>query len=164
MRPKRIIGYGALAFVVCSIAAGVGFWFFGHAGSSPVPKKVAQSVDFPVYYPNQAKLPHGYTLNTDSFANPLNAGVQYSVNYGKGSQLVFTVQRKPSQEELKTFIANYIPLKIDYQTHLGQAAIGAYHSQTLVSLPVNDGPWVVVTAPLNIKQNDLKQVLQSLTK
>lgn len=146
-----------------------GAWLHWHHSStppvvktSPVPKEVAQAVNFPVYYPDPKKLPAGYSLNTGSFSSPVKNGVSYSVSYGSGQKIVFSVQTKPSDNELQSFNGNYIPLRIDYQTPIGQAEIGAYHSQTLASLPVINGPWIVITAPSDINQDQLKQILNAI--
>jgi hypothetical protein len=151
------------------VGVGVGLWSHGRhttvpkpINNSPVPEAVAQAVNFPVYYPDPDKLPAGYTLNTGSFASPVKNGASFSVSYDNGKKIVFSVQTKPSDTELQTFNSSYIPLKVDYQTPVGQAEIGAYHNQTLVSLPVVNGPWVVITAPLDINQGQLKTVLSSL--
>jgi len=130
--------------------------------TSPVPDSVSRSVNFPVYYPDQKKLPADYRLNSGSFTAPVKNGVNYSVSYGNGKKIVFSVQTKPADSELQTFNSSYIPLRVDYQTPVGQAEIGAYHNQTLASLPVVNGPWIVITAPPDINQNQLKQVLSSL--
>lgn len=127
-----------------------------------VPQTIARAVNFKVYYPDPAKLPAGYVLDKNSFKNPVKNGVSYAVNYGDGQQLVFSVQPKPSDSELQAFTANYIPLKLDFQTPLGQGAIGAYQLKTLASLPIIKGPWVVVTAPGDVNQDNLKQILRSL--
>jgi hypothetical protein len=132
--------------------------------TSLVPKAVASSVKFPVYYPDPKKLPAGYILDTDSFSNPVKDGVSYTINYDSNKKLVFSVQTKPSDSELQTFNASYIPLRIDYKTNLGQAEIGAYHSQTLVSVPVNNGPWIIITAPADINPPDLKQIILAIRK
>jgi hypothetical protein len=151
-----IIGFGAALY-------------WAHSNAKPatvritlVPKNIAQAVDFPVYYPDPAKLPAGYTLDLNSFSNPVKNGVAYKVGYGTGQKIVFSVQTKPADSELQSFNSNYIPLRIDVQTPVGQAAIGAYHSQTLASVPVINGPWIVITAPPDINQDQFKQVLNSL--
>jgi hypothetical protein len=155
-----------LTVALLLIASGVaGLWLHREhnpAIASPVPKAVAQAVNFPVYYPDPNKLPAGYNLNQNSFSVPVKNGVAYSVSYDNGKKIVFSVQAKPSDNELQSFNSNYIPLRIDYQTSLGQAEIGAYHSRTLVSLPVINGPWIVITAPSDIDQSQLKQVLSAL--
>lgn len=132
--------------------------------ASVVPLSIKAAVAYPVYYPDQAKLPAGYFFVASSFQSPMKNGVNYSINYGNSKKIVFTLQSKPSDSELKTFGANYIPLHYDFQTKIGQALIGAYHKQTLASLPVANGPWIVITAPPDINQNQFKQVLQSLRK
>jgi hypothetical protein len=152
-------------------AAAAGFWLHNRhtatpmqVSNSPVPRALAQSVNFPVYYPDPKKLPAGYTLNLGSFAAPVKNGVNYSVNYDNGKKIVFSVQLKPADSELQSFNSSYIPLRIDYQTPVGQAEIGSYHSKTLVSLPVINGPWIIITAPLDINQDQLKSVLSSIRR
>jgi hypothetical protein len=167
-KSKRVRFIWIIALVL--IAAGVaGFWLHNRhtitpkpVSNSPVPQAVAQSVNFPIYYPDSKKLPVGYTLNRNSFTSPVKNGVAYSLNYDNGKKIVFSVQVKPSDNELQSFNSSYIPLRIDYQTLVGQAEIGAYHNQTLVSLPIINGPWVVITAPPDINQDQLKQVISAL--
>jgi len=137
-------------------------WFYIHHNSSPVPKSISQSVTFPVYYPAPQKLPNGYTLNLNSFKTPVKNGVTYTVSYDNNKQIVFSIQPKPSASELQTFNGNYLPLKTSYQTAVGQAEIGAYNLKTLVSLPTNSSTWIIITAPSNINQGQLKQVLSSI--
>jgi hypothetical protein len=132
--------------------------------TSPVPKTISQSITFPVYYPDPKKLPAGYTLDLSSFSTPVKNGVTYWVNYGKGNKIVFSIQRKPSNGELQTFDGNYLPLEISYQTPVGMAEIGAYNLKTLVSLPTNSSAWVIITAPPNIDQGQLEQILSIMKK
>ena len=127
-----------------------------------VPQNVARAVNFKVYYPDPAKLPAGYTLDKNSFTSPVKNGVAYTVSYDNGKKMVFSVQTKPADTELQSFNANYIPLKLDFQTSLGQGAIGAYQGETLASLPIINGPWIIVKAPADVNQEHLKQVLRSL--
>lgn len=129
---------------------------------SPVPVNISRAVNFKIYYPDQSKLPAGYVLDKNSFALPVKNGVAYSVSYDKGKKIVFSVQTKPVDSELQSFNANYIPLRVDVQTPLGQAEIGAYKGQTLASLPILNGPWIVITAPSDINQQQLKQVINSI--
>jgi len=135
---------------------------------SPVPKMVIKAVNYPIYYPDQKKLPSGYMLNINSFKNPVANGAYYTVTYNTGKQIIFSLQEKPSDRDLEAFINNYIVLHNDYQTSSGLAKIGAYNNhgvlETLISLPTNDKTWLIITAPPDINQNQLKQVLSSLRK
>lgn len=165
-----------LAIAVFSLIAlgSGGAWVYTHRGSSqlpkpsvaeslnPVPATVMAAVDYKVYYPDTTKLPTGYTLDEHSFNVLVKNGIAYTVSYESGKKIVFSLQTKPADDELASFRSNYIPLRTDFQTPLGQAQIGAYHSQTLVSLPLLDGPWIVITAPPDINQDQLKQVINSL--
>jgi flagellar basal body-associated protein FliL len=138
------------------------------ANTSPVPSAISQAVSFPVYYPNPEKLPSGYYLDKDSFKNPVKNGVAYSVSYGGNKKIVFSAQQKPSDNELQAFNSSYIPLRTDYQTKAGQAEIGAYNNhgtiETLVSLSTNSSTWLVVTAPYDINQDQLKKVLSAIQR
>lgn len=148
------------------IGFAVGGWTFTHRDQSPVPKNIQSAVSFPVYYPEQKKLPAGYTLNLQSIKMPQSNGVVYSVDYGLGKKLVFSVQPKPSDAELQRFNASYIPLRNEYQTPVGKAEIGAYNSHgqlvTLVSLPTSGKTWIIINAPYDVNQDKLKQVLQAI--
>ncbi len=161
----------AALFVVAGFAS---TWLFIHrstlktqktdlgASLSPVPATVMAAVDYKVYYPDIKKLPAGYNLDEKSFNVPVKNGITYTVSYGNNKKIVFSLQTKPSDNELASFRSNYIPLRTDFQTPIGPAQIGAYNAQTLVSLPVLDGPWIVITAPPDIDQDQLKQVISSL--
>lgn len=137
---------------------------------SPVPIAITRDVNFPIYYPDQKKLPAGYTLNAKSFSTPRRGVVLYAVDYGNGNKLVFSVQQKPSDNDIQTFYANYLPLRNHWQVSLGGAEFGARNAtkdqlQSVVSLPVtNDNSWLLITSPYDVNQDQLKQVLQSLKK
>ncbi len=171
-RSKRQWFFWPVILLVIAGAA-AGSWLHWHhkTGSapkttSPVPVSIAQAVNFPIYYPDPKKLPPGYRLNVNSFNSPVKNGVTYSVSYDNSKKIVFSLQEKPSENELTSFDNNYIPLRIDYQTIIGQAEIGAYNNhgniQTLVSLPTRTNAWIIITAPYNINQDELKHVLNSL--
>jgi hypothetical protein len=156
-------------------AAAAGFWLHNRhtttpmpAANSPVPKTLAQSVNFPIYYPDPKKLPAGYVLDSASFAKPVSQGIKYSVNYDKDQKMVFSLQPKPPAADLQNFNTNYIPLRIDYPTAVGQAEIGAYNNhgktESLISLPTKTNTWIIITAPYNIDQAKLKQVISSLRR
>jgi hypothetical protein len=162
-RGKRLI------YLLILILLGIAGWglylFLSHRTVSPVPKNIRQAVSFPIYYPDPKKLPASYTLDTKSFtAAPDKNGVAYWINYYSGKRLVFSVQPKPSDSELQNVNSNFIPIRIDYQTPVGQAEIGTYNNQTFVSLPIINGPWIVITAPADINHDHLKQILKSVRR
>lgn len=154
-----LILIGAILLI---LIGGFGTWFYVYKNSSLVPKSISQSVTFPVYYPNPKKLPKGYTLNLNSFKTPIKNGVTYTVSYGNGKKIVFSIQLKPSGSTIQTFVGNYMPLRTAYQTAVGEAEIGAYNLKTLVSLPTNSNSWIIITAPPNINQRQLEQVLSAI--
>jgi hypothetical protein len=158
-----IICLVAVAGIVC-----VGGLLYANNTRSPVPKNLNKSVNFPVYYPDAKQLPNGYTLNKNSFTSPEKGVIIYSVSYGNGKKLIFSVQEQPSDSKIQSFYGNYIPLRNRMQTNLGEAQIGAYGAgknlKTVVSLPTNKKTWLIITTPYDINQDQLKQVLNSLQK
>lgn len=174
MGPRIIRRYSTLFFLTTAILVFIVLSLLVVASRkpriaiSPVPNNISRAVSFPIYYPDQKKLPRGYTLSSNSFSKPVPNGVTYSVLYGHGQKIVFSLQPKPSNNELQGFSSNYIPLHNSYSTPIGQALLGAYNTkvgtETLVSLPTNSNTWIILTAPYNINQDELKQVLSSLTK
>jgi hypothetical protein len=168
---KRWLPWLVVVLVIAVMATGAWLHWRHHQAhtlpkpASPVPAVVSRAVSFPVYYPDRAKLPVGYTLDLNSFKTPVKNGVTYSVSYGN-QKLVFSLQLKPSNNELESFKTNYIPLRIDYQTPIGLAEIGAYNNhgnvQTLISLPTKTNTWIIITGPYDTNQDKLKQVLSSL--
>jgi len=139
-----------------------------HRSISPVPKSIAKSVNFDVYYPEQKKLPAGYTLDLRSFASPQKGVVIYSVDYGNGKKLVFSVQQKPSDSDIAGFYANHLSLHTNIQLPAGAAASGAINTgnqlRSLVSISTNTNAWILITGPPDINQSQLKQVLQAIVE
>jgi hypothetical protein len=135
--------------------------------TSPVPANVKEAVKFRVYYPDQAKMPKGYVLDTSSFSVPQENGVAYKVTYDTDKKIVFSVQPKPSDEELTTFLTSYIPLRTSVETPNGEAEVGAYNTpggdtQTMGSwTATNDNTWIIFTAPYDTNQDNLAKVLQA---
>jgi hypothetical protein len=165
-RPKRLLVAGGVVGVVFLAALGI-FLAHGMMAHSPVPAEVRSAVSFPIYYPRQSKLPPGYSLDTASFRLAESGVVIYSVHKGS-QQLVFSEQEAPDGNVINKFTSSYIPLHNTITTDLGKAEIGAAGQgsslQTVASLPVVKGPWLIITAPADTKQSDMQQVLQSLTK
>ena len=151
------------------VVSGIGFgsWLYLNS-ESPVPSTISKSVSFPVYYPESKKLPQGYSLDKGSFNSPEQGVVVYSINYDDAKKLSISVQEKPEDSKIEEFYSNYIPLRNKIQTELGEAEIGAYgpenNVKTVASLVANNRSWIIITAPYDIDQDQLKQVLNSLRK
>lgn len=153
------------------ILLGSGIWYVRvhnkvNTTSNPIPAYIAEAVNFRLYYPLQKDLPAGYRLDLNSFKRPVQNGVTYTVVNNENQKVIFSLQPKPSDADLQNFTSSYIPLHNTYQTPSGQALLGAYNTkegtETFVSLPTNSSTWIIVTAPYNIDQAQLKQVLSSL--
>ncbi len=138
--------------------------------NNPVPSNIRKAVTFPIYVPDQKKLPAVYTLDVHSFSSPQEGVVLYNIDIGNGKKIIISLQTKPSDAEIQQFYANYLPLHEIWDMQNGTALVGAHQQrggpiETVVSLPVRgEKSWIFMTAPGNIDKNDLKQTLSSLTK
>lgn len=128
---------------------------------NPIPISIRRSVVFDIYYPRQEKLPQGYYFDTGSIRVSSSA-VIYIVNH-ESSQLIFSLQSKPPDLYIQRFYSSNMPLHNNESTYIGIAAIGAIRSQTIVSIPTYGNTWILITAPQDVNQTDLKAVLYSLT-
>lgn len=137
-----------------------------HGSTDVVPEKIQKSVPFSIYYPRN--LPAGYTLDEKSFQIPESGVVLFTVTYGDGKSIDFSEQQQPSSGDIDKFVKSYIPLNSVLQLPLGQVKVGAYGAapniRTIASVPIHDGPWLIVTAPSDVNHDDLTKLITSLTK
>ena len=161
-------GWYAVGFTVFVVVIA---WFIALISSnqiSPIPKSILSAVNYPVYYPAAGRLPAGYILDNRSI-ELVNPGVViYVIKYDQKNMVVVNEQANPGSTVINQYTSSYLPLHNTFWTPIGNAIMGAYndgHSiKTVVSLPVYKGPWLIVTAPSNINQTNLKEVIDSLTK
>lgn len=160
---KKLFLISLAGLVVVGLLIG---WYRVASHTSLVPEKIQKQVQFPIYYPET--VPAGYTLDTNSFHLPEPGVVIFAVTHGKGVDIVFSEEQQPSGNEIDKFVTSYIPLNSPLQLPLGQAKIGAYGKapdiRTVVSLPIHDGPWLIMTAPSAVSHDDEVKILDSLTK
>lgn len=135
---------------------------------SPVPTSISSGVSFPIYYPDEKKLPSGYSLDQSSFSVQ-QKGVLYRVNKDSSIKLTFSVQAKPVDSEIQNFYTNIIPLRNHLLSSLGPVEVGAYNNkgtiQSVISIPISTDPtWVIITGPQDLAEDDIKQIVESLKK
>jgi hypothetical protein len=109
----------------------------------------------------QNDLPSGYVFNVQAISSS-NQTVLYTVGYGHNQKLIFTEQDRPSDIAIKGFYSVHMPLYIPVDTSVGTAALGELNHETVISLPTNTNTWILMTAPLNADQSQLKKVVRSL--
>ncbi len=169
---KRRFTYLQLAVVgslaAALLAVGVIFLWPRKEAVSPVPAQIRKDVSFQIYYPKQQKLPSGYSLDTASFRLAQPGVVIYSVVSRDAQRLTFSEEQSPGRSIIDKFTSSYIPVHTEEKTNLGQAEFGANGTgsspQTIISLPINGGPWVIITAPATSSHADLVHIIQTLTK
>ena len=151
--------------ILAVVVIGLVGWFITRqpAGTLPYPVSRTQikQLGFDIYYPSQKLLTSGYTLNKSSF-EATNQVLIYSVSYGNDQKIVFSDQNKPTNTQIQAFYARNLPLSTTLQTNIGLATIGAVNLQTIVSIPTNTNTWIIATAPGNINQRNLDQVIKSI--
>ena len=159
----RIILAAAIAVLVIAILV-----FATSKPASPIPKNISSAVTYPIYYPIQSQLPRGYRLDISSFESGGPGVVIFTVTYGKNNIIVFTEQPMPSRTVIAKYASSYIPLHSSFTTALGQATYGAYDDggaiKSVISLPINHGPWLIATAPPTINQGVLLKIISALTQ
>jgi len=157
-----------LAVVVALLALVVVGVIWHGRSSSPVPPSIRSSVPFEIYYPDPKKLPQGYALDISSFRVVQPQVVLFWVTNSNDQKLTFSEERPPSSSIIDKFLSTSIPLRTSLGTNVGKAEVGAIGSgsnlQTLASLQINKGPWLIITAPSSTNPDVLKQVIQSLKK
>lgn len=127
----------------------------------PISEQAVKQLGFNIYYPDRQLLPGGYSLNMNSFSSA-NQVLIFSVSYNNNQNIVFSEQMKPSDSRIQTFYSKYIPLNTSLSTSIGVATIGAITTQTIASLPTNTNTWIIITAPRNINQAKLGQVIKAI--
>lgn len=164
-RRFKVILPGLVVLMV--VVAGV-FLFLTQWPHGPVPHGVQKAVTFKIYYPKQRMMPTGYHLDTTSFRSPETGVVLFSVSYGNARSMVFSETEKPAGDVLDKFNSSAIPVHTQINTSLGKALVGAYGEgkslRTVASLPITNGPWLIVTAPSDVSQTDLGKILNALTR
>lgn len=138
----------------------------GHKGSviatpDPIPLSIRQSAGFSLYYPDPTKLPAGYSLDKNSISLSQQA-VLLIVTNAKQQRIIMTIQKKPSDAAIQTFYRVHMPLTLPISTDIGPAAQGDLNNETVVSLPTSADAWILATAPLNVNQQQMAQVMKSL--
>lgn len=156
-----LMGVVALVLVLVVVLAG--------SAPSPISKVISNAVAFPIYYPDPNRLPANYTLNQNSIMVVKPGVVIFNVAIaGQKQNIVFSEEVRPSDATMNSFLANYIPLHTDFNTPLGSASVGAYNDgneiKSVISLPINNGPWIIVTAPGSISNAVFESVVNALVK
>jgi hypothetical protein len=128
-----------------------------------VPSSISQRVPFPIYYPDPNKLPSDYSFDRASFSTNGEV-VVYSVSYKHDKKIAFTLQKKPSSNELDSFYSKQIPLRTEIKTDLGTAAVSSINNQRFLSFPIGTDVWLIATAPFAIEPVALEEVAKYITR
>ena len=145
------------------VLAGLVFIYYRNKEQNPIPLGIRQNTPFPIYYPDPKKMPPDYKLDINSLSSRQGV-VVYAINYKSTKKLVISEEPKLAAADLQYFYAHHLPLHTTLSTSIGTATIGAIGSQSVTSLPTNDNTWLLITAPSNINESQLKELILSLKK
>ena len=95
---------------------------------SPIPKSILSSVNYPVYYPSQNRLPYGYSLDKKSIQLINPQVVILVIKRSSQNMIVVNEQSKPKTSVINNFATNYIPIHTSFWTPIGTATLGAYNN------------------------------------
>ncbi len=163
-KSKKKFWPAIVAILLVLVLAGGAYVYIEYKSSSTAPKAISQSVKFPLYYPDLANLPKGYSFNSSSFETPVKDGVLLTMKFNTNEKVVFSMQAAPSETAMRAFLLKYLPSPVERMTPVGTALVGAHNGKTLVSLQTKDATWLVVTAPGDINKAELNQILDSVKK
>ena len=125
--------------------------------SSPFPKSVTSSVDFPLYYPNP--VPPGYTLDKKSIGGNHNAIFYELSNTAKNLKLTITMQAVPSGFDAAKIVGSSpIPTTITSSGTLYNLSIGGATKYMLVG----DKTLLFITSSHVIPIKDVNNIANSL--
>lgn len=123
--------------------------------SSPIPKSISNSVNFPLYYPS--KLPAGFKLDKNSFSHTSSV-VLYSLVFDGNKHLAFSIQTRPSSLDFAQLLHN---VNKEFNTDAGQADIVNLGGRTTGSL-LTPKSWVIINTVDPIDTLTLEQIIRSL--
>ena len=164
--PGRL--YGSFGILLLAIAWII--WGLMQASQplDPIPASISSKVSFPVYFPDSAKLPRGYSLLKNSIQYSKPGVVIYIVSNALNQQVVVSEEAEPAESTIGSFLSSYIPLRVSINTPNGKGEFGAMNQgknlRSVISLPISDGPWIIATAPSSISRGDFTRVIDSLIR
>lgn len=162
-----------LIFALPLLAAlmGLGVWRLAssstpNASNATVADSIRTAMSYPIYIPADNSLPAGYTYDESSFRETDPGVIIFKIKQRADREVIVSEQAQPSSTVIENFIKNYIPLNTSFSTRLGQLQIGANgyapSLRTIASISIRQGPWLIITAPSDIKHTELKQIVESL--
>jgi len=167
-KKRRIFNRWSILFVVILIiiSGAVSYYLLVYKKQNsalpyPLSKQTQGLLGFDIYYPDQNLLPDGYQINMNSFSYS-DQTVIYSVSYGNGQKILFSIQSKPTDAQIAQFYAKNMPLRTTYTTPNGTATVGAINGRSVISLPTKTNAWILATAPGNINQDSFKQTVSAI--
>jgi hypothetical protein len=154
------------AVIIIIIAGLISILIVTNKPQNPLPASVVKAVPYSVYYPDTNRLPINFSLIRGSIKVLTGNIVVFSMLGPNNENIIITQQGQPASSVISRFISSTMPLHTLIGTPVGTATVGSYnfnHSlRSIVSLPVIHGPWLIITAPANINQGLLMQVVDSL--
>lgn len=132
----------ALAALAAAGLGGYASWQANHH-SPTVPASLAQQVLFPIYMPTS--LPHGFTINPDSYQNSEGALLFYATN-ASADKIIFTEQIKPPDFNFADFYRKSLSNSRSVPGTPFTSIIGTSEDKTALMSIQADPTWLLITS------------------
>jgi hypothetical protein len=128
--------------------------------TDPLPVKIKQEANFPLYYPT--KVPTGFRFDEAAYDTETQV-VSYDYSTIDGSKIFFTLQPKPANFDFNKFNNKQISGGTQIATKFGMATVGVLQKQTVSSI-VTDKTWILVGSGEKVNIQQLEQISQDLAE
>lgn len=160
-QPKKSKRNLLILVVLLLIACGAfgGYLYYSGLPKDPFTQEIKKNFKLDLVYPG--KLPADFRLDERSVI--LSGQIlNYQAGNSKGDKIVFTIQEKPPTFDFKTFYQVGLSGTEQFNTNLGQGAVGKSEDSYLGSL-VTDESWVLIrTDSKEINGTHLKLIITDL--
>lgn len=158
---KLILGLSLLVVIAVGVTLYRHFSKSNTGLSSPFTAKVQSSVQFPLYYPTQ--LPVGYSLDPKTVTEPKQGVVLFQLNGPGDAVISVSEEARPNSFNLGGFYKQFTGYK-SIPVSGGVIATGyVQYGQVQVASRANNQTWVLATTPQRVPQNQLIDMMRSLT-
>lgn len=152
---RRALAYLLLVISSVFVLSAIGIIALHLRAPAPsfFPARIKQSVDFPLYYPQDP--PAGLTLDKTSFSST-DQVVLYDYIYSGSKRLIVSIQPRTNGVDPSSFN----PTK-QFTTSIGEAYLVSLDTRTTAAI-MGDKSWVLINAPDVIDTDTLTAFINSL--
>lgn len=148
----------AMAAVAILAGGGLSAYLIFAPKTDPIPKKISESVTYPLYYPTS--LPKGYSIDQKSFQTT-GSVVFYNITAPSKPTLAVAIQAVPSDFNFDDFTQRQMTGSREILTPTGPAVLGQFAGKKVASIVINK-TWLLINAPDQFSAKNLENIAKSL--